>query len=178
MLREINGDPQASASELFSLIYDDLHRLAAGYMRKERPDHTLQATALVHQAYLRLFRGEPFQWENRKQLFGSMAHVMRNLLVDHARKHRSNKRGGIHQRLSLNEALIASDERSADMLALDGALDELGRFHQRQLRVVELRFFAGLNTKEIAAILGVSPETVKLDWRFAKAWLSRRMKTR
>jgi RNA polymerase sigma-70 factor (ECF subfamily) len=174
LLREINGG-NASAPELFSLIYQDLHRLAASYMRNERPDHTLQATALVNEAYLRLFHGDTFQWENRKQLFGSMAHVMRNLLVDQARKHRADKRGGMHQKISLDDALIAANDHSVEMLALNEALEELGRLNERQVKVVELRFFAGLTVEETAAMLEVSPETVKLDWRFAKAWLSRRL---
>ena len=175
LLREINGGHQVSAPELFNLIYHDLHRLAASYMRKERPDHTLQATALVHEAYLRLFNGEPFRWENRKQLFGSMAYIMRNLLVDHARKHRADKRGGVHRKLSLDEALIASDDHATDMLALNEGLEELGRLNERQVRVAELRFFVGLTVEETAAVLEVSPETVKLDWRLAKAFLSQRL---
>ena len=175
LLREIHGGNQVSERELFSLIYQDLHRLAAGYMRRERPDHTLQATALVHEAYLRLFNGESFRWENRKQLFGSMAHIMRNLLVDHARKRRSDKRGGENRKLSLDEALVASDDQSANMLALNEALEELGRLNQRQVKVVELRYFGGLTVDETADALDVSPETVKLDWRFAKAWLNQRL---
>ncbi len=175
MLREIKGVQQASAPELFSLIYQDLHRLAESFMRKERADHTLQATALVNEAYLRLFNGQSFHWDNRKQLFGTMAHIMRNLLVDHARKHRAGKRGGEHQKLSLDEALVASEDNAAEMLALNEALDELARLSERQVKVVELRYFAGLTVEETAGMLGVSPETVKLDWRFAKAWLNERL---
>jgi RNA polymerase sigma-70 factor (ECF subfamily) len=175
LLHELNRGNQSSASELFSMIYQDLHTLAASYMRNERPDHTLQATALVHEAYLRLFNGKPFHWDNRKQLFGTMAYIMRNLLVDHARKHRADKRGGIHRKLSLDEALVASDEHPVEIIALDEALQELGRLNQRQVNVVELRYFAGLTVEETAAMLEVSPETVKLDWRFAKAWLSQRL---
>lgn len=175
LLREINGGNPTSEPELFALIYQDLHRLAASYMRRERPDHTLQATALVNEAYLRLFNGEPFHWENRKQLFGTMAHIMRNLLVDHARKTRAGKRGGAQQKLSLDEALVASGDHAVEMLALNEALEELGRLNERQVKVVELRFFAGLTVDEAAAMLDVSAETVKLDWRFAKAWLSQRL---
>lgn len=175
LLREIRGDDQASSSELFSLIYQDLHRLAASFMRKERPDHTLRTTALVNEAYLRLFQGAPFQWENRKQLFGSMAHIMRNLLVDHARKHRAEKHGGMIQKISLDEALVPGEEHADNILILNEALEELGRLNPRQVEVIELRYFAGLTIEETAAALEVSPETVKLDWRFAKSWLSERL---
>jgi len=177
LLREINGGKETSVSELFTLIYQDLRRLAAGFMRHERPDHTLQATALVNEAYIRLFRGVPFHWENRKQLFGCMAYIMRNLLVDHARKHDAGKRGGEYQNLPLDEALVASDERPIEILALNEALEELGRLNERQVKVVELRFFVGLTVEETAAMLELSPETVKLDWRFARAWLTERLKS-
>jgi RNA polymerase sigma-70 factor (ECF subfamily) len=175
LLRKINGGKQYSEPELFSLIYQDLHRLAASYMRKERLDHTLQATALVNEVYLRLFNGQPFRWENRRQLFGCMSQIMRHLLVDHARKQRAEKRGGVYQKLSLDDTQIASSEYPVEILALDEALEELGRINERQMKVVELRYFAGLTVEETASMLEVSPETVKLDWRFAKAWLSQRL---
>jgi len=176
ILREINQGKQTSVSELYTLVYQDLRRLAAGFMRRERPDHTLQATALVNEAYIRLFHGGAFRWEDRKQLFGCMAQIMRNLLVDHARKHGAGKRGGEFKNIPLDEALIASDERPIEILALNEALEELGRLNERQVKVVELRFFAGLTVEETAAMLELSPETVKLDWRFARAWLTERLK--
>jgi RNA polymerase sigma-70 factor (ECF subfamily) len=175
LLREIRGDRQASSAELFSLINEDLHRLAACFMRKERPDHTLQTTALVNEAYLRLFQGQPFQWENRKQLFGAMAHIMRNLLVDHARKHRAQKHGGMNRKLSLDENLIATEAHADEILILNEALEELGRLNPRQVEVIELRYFAGLTVEETAAALDVAPETVKLDWRYARVWLAERL---
>ncbi len=177
MLEEINAGKQSSVSDLYTLIYHDLRRLAAAFMRHERPDHTLQATALVNEAYIRLFQNAEFRWENRQQLFGSMAHIMRNLLVDHARKHGAAKRGRDFKNVPLDEALIASDERPIEMLALNEALDELGRLNERQVKVVELRFFAGLTVEETAAMLELSPETVKLDWRFARAWLTERLRS-
>jgi RNA polymerase sigma factor (TIGR02999 family) len=177
LLREINNGKQTSVTELFTLIYQDLRRLAAGFMRHERADHTLQATALVNEAYIRLFQGGTFRWEDRKQLFGCMAYIMRNLLVDHARKHRAGKRGGELQNLPLDEALVAADERPLEILALNEALEELGRLNERQVKVVELRYFVGLTVDETAAMLDLSPETVKLDWRFARAWLTERLKS-
>jgi RNA polymerase sigma factor (TIGR02999 family) len=175
LLQEINQGNETSLSELYTLIYHDLRRLAAGFMRRERPDHTLQATALVNEAYLRLFHGAPFQWENRKQLFGCMAFIMRNLLVDHARKHGAGKRGGQFQNLPLDEALIASDERPIEVLALNEALEDLAHVDERAAKVVELRYFVGLTVEETAAMLELSPETVKGDWRFAKTWLTKRL---
>jgi RNA polymerase sigma-70 factor (ECF subfamily) len=175
LLQEINQGDQTSVPELYTLIYHDLRRLAAGFMRRERPDHTLQATDLVHEVYVRLYHGVPFQWENRKQLFGCMAYLMRNMLVDHARKHGAEKRGGEFQNLPLDEALIASDERPVEVLALNEALEGLARVDERAARVVELRYYVGLTVEETAAMLELSPETVKNDWRFAKNWLTTRL---
>lgn len=171
LLHDLREGRQESAPELFSLIYQDLHSLAASYMRKERPDHTLQATALVNEAYLRMFQGQEFQWENRKHFFCTMAQMMRHILVDHARRHTAGKRGGPEKKLSLDEALVAAQDRPIEILALHTALEELERRSPRQAQVVELRFIVGLTVEETAAILDVSEETVKLDWRFAKAWL-------
>jgi RNA polymerase sigma-70 factor (ECF subfamily) len=167
-----SGRPE-SAQELFQILDQDLRRLAAGYMRRERPDHTLQATALVNEAYIRIFGGEPFRWENRKHLFCAMAQTMRRILIDHARTHQAGKRGGAKGKLSLDEAFAFSEQRSVDLIDLDETLERLMAMHPRQGRVVEMRFFVGLTTEETASVLGVSPETVKLDWRFAKAWLQR-----
>jgi RNA polymerase sigma factor (TIGR02999 family) len=164
-----------SVPELFELIYKELRQIAQSYMRRERPNHTLQTTALVNEAYLRIFQGQPFRWENRKHVFCLMAQTMRRVLVDHARSHYAHKRGGEQQRLSLDQALLISEEKSPELFALDDALERLAKVHARQGHVVELRFFGGLTVEETAAVLGVSPETVKLDWRFAKAWLQREL---
>ena len=161
--------------ELFEVIYKDLRKIAQGYMRRERPDHTLQATALVNEACLRVLQGEPFRWKNRKHLFCIMAQTMRRVLVDHARSHYSDKRGGEQRKVSLDEGLVFTHERSPELLALDEALEQLAKLNIRQARVVDVRFFAGLTVEETAAVLGVSAETVKLDWRFAKAWLQSEM---
>jgi RNA polymerase sigma factor (TIGR02999 family) len=164
-----------SIPELFELIYKELRQIAQSYMRRERPNHTLQTTALVNEAYLRMFQGQPFRWENRKHVFCLMAQTMRRVLVDHARSHYAHKRGGERQRLSLDQALLISEENSPELFALDEALERLAKLHARQGHVVELRFFGGLTVEETAAVLGVSPETVKLDWRFAMAWLQREL---
>jgi RNA polymerase sigma factor (TIGR02999 family) len=164
-----------STPELIELIYQDLRQIAQAYMRRERPDHTLQTTALVHEAYLRMFQGRPFEWENRKHVFCAMAQTMRRILVDHARSHYAGKRGGEQRKLSLDDAFLISEEKSAELFALDEALDRFNKMHSRQGNVVELRFFAGLTVEEAAAVLEVSPETVKADWRFAKSWLHREL---
>jgi len=164
-----------SIPDLFDLLYKELRKLAQSYMRKERPNHTLQTTALVNEAYLKIFQGQPFRWENRKHVFCVMAQSMRRVLVDHARSHHAHKRGGEQQRISFDKALVFSAEKSPELFALDEALDRLLKLHARQGQVVELRFFGGLSVEETAAVLGVSPETVKLDWRFAKAWLHREL---
>lgn len=166
------------APELWSLVYGELRRIAEAYMRKERADHTLQRTALVNEAYLRVFRGGgPFRWENRKHFFCAMAQAMRRILVDHARERDAEKRNGAHKRLSLDAALRpAPRETSSDLMALDEALQRLAKRHPRQAQVVELRFFVGLTADQTAAILNISAETVKLDWRFAKAWLRRQIR--
>ena len=164
-----------SIPELFELIYKELRQIAQSYMRRERPNHTLQTTALVNEAYLRMFQGQPFRWENRKHVFCLMAQTMRRVLVDHARSRYAHKRGGEQQPLSLDQALLISEEKSPELFALDEALERLAKLHARQGQVVELRFFGGLTVEETAAVLGVSPQTVKLDWRFAKAWLQREL---
>jgi RNA polymerase sigma factor (TIGR02999 family) len=175
LISEWTESHRMPAPEVFDLIYKDLRTIARAYMRNERPDHTLQATALVNEAYLRIFHGEPFSWRSRKHFFCLMAQTMRRILVDHARSHYANKRGGKRRNISLNEAFLISEENSPQMLAIDEALGKLARLQARQGQVVDLRFFVGLTVEETAAVLGVSPETVKLDWRFAKSWLQREM---
>lgn len=169
------GRPEPAA-ELWSVVYQELRRIAGAYMRKERPDHTLQTTALVHEAYLRVFQGKRFRWENRKHFFCAMALAMRRILMDYARERSSEKRGCEWERLSLAARLPISSHKPEELLTLDDALEQLARLNPRQAQVVELRFFAGLTGDQTAAMLSVSPETVKLDWRFAKAWLNRRMR--
>jgi RNA polymerase sigma-70 factor, ECF subfamily len=169
------GDAQA-ASELIPMVYDELRRLAASYMRRERPDHTLQATALVHEAYVKLLEQRSVDWQSRAHFFGIAAQLMRRILIDHARSHLRQKRGGENQKVSLDGALVFSEQQSAEMLAVDESLQRLEKVDPRQARVVELRFFGGLNVEEIAEILKVSDKTVKRDWSVARAWLYADMK--
>jgi len=164
------GDEKAG-EKLVPLVYDELRRLAGSYMRRERTDHTLQATALVHEAYLKLVEQRSANWQSRAHFFGVAAQLMRRILIDHARAHLREKRGGGHEKVMLNEALIFSPERSAELLAVDEALGRLARLDDRQARVVQLRFFGGLSVEEAAEVLGVSRKTVKRDWSVAKAWL-------
>lgn len=173
LITEWTSSRHQSVPELFEVIYKDLRKIAQAYMRKERPDHTLQTTALINEAYVRLFEGQPFQWKSRKHLFCVMAQAMRRVLVDHARNYKAHKHAGGHRRLSLDEVFVISEEKSPQLLALNEAVEKLSRLDPRQGHVVDLRFFAGLTVEETAVALGVSPETVKLDWRFAKAWLQR-----
>jgi len=170
-----NGDQEA-LSKLVPLVYDELHKLASRYLRRERPDHTLQTTALVHEAYLKLIDQRNAHWENRVQFFAVAAQLMRRILVDYARSHRASKRGGDLYMISLDEAVMASEEKDAELLALDEALDLLETVDPQQSRVVELRVFAGLTLEETAKVLNVSPRTVRREWSMAKAWLHRQIK--
>jgi RNA polymerase sigma factor (TIGR02999 family) len=164
------GD-QAALDKLMPLVYDELHRLAHHYMSRERPDHTLQTTALVHEAYLRLVDQTHVRWQNRAHFFGIAANLMRQILVNHALRHRAAKRGGAAYKLTLDEAVAVSEEPDVDLLALDEALTRLAALDARQARIVELRFFGGLTVEETAEVLNVSPATVKREWNVAKAWL-------
>jgi RNA polymerase sigma factor (TIGR02999 family) len=168
------GDRQA-LEELSGLVYADLHRLAESYLRRERPGHTLQPTALIHESFLRLLSGAPKDWEGKAHFYGIAARVMRQVLVEHARRHRAGKRGGSAVRVSLDEGIAAAPGRVVDFEDLDEALADLGRLDERQARIVELRFFAGLGIEETAASLGLSPATVKREWATARAWLHRRL---
>jgi RNA polymerase sigma-70 factor (ECF subfamily) len=161
----------AALDKLTPLVYDELRRLAHQYMSRERPGHTLQTTALVNEAYLRLVDQKQAHWQNRTHFFAVAARVMRHILIDHARQQVRAKRGGKTQRISLDEAAVMSPERAADLLALDEALDQLALIDERRSRVVELRYFGGLNIDETAEVLKVTPTTVSRDWRWAKAWL-------
>ena len=171
-----DGDSKA-LEELTNFVYRDLHRLAHAYMKKEGPGHTLQTTALVHEAYLRLVDVRGVSWQDRAHFFAVAAQIMRRILVDYARTRSREKRGGELRRVSLDEGQAASLSRRDDFVALDQALQRLSAAAPRKGRVVELRYFGGLSRKETAEVLGVSEETVKLDWRFAKAWLHRELST-
>jgi RNA polymerase sigma-70 factor, ECF subfamily len=173
LLRETaQGDPKA-ASRLLPIVYAELHRLAAHYMRGERAGQTIQATELVHEAYLRLLGDEKIEWQGRAHFMAMAATSMRRILVDRARRKSADKRGGGEVRVPLDELNIFTPERSKELLALDAALDQLAKLSPRQSRIVELRFFAGLDIDEIAKLERLSPRTVKYDWSAARAWLHR-----
>jgi RNA polymerase sigma-70 factor, ECF subfamily len=159
--------------QLFALVYDELRALASGYMRRESASHTLQTTALVNEAYMKLARHKDPLPENRRHFFAVAAKVMRQILIDHARTRKSKKRGGAAVKLCIDEAIIMSDERAGDLLALDAALKNLAAIDPRKSNVVELRFFGGMTIEETAEFLGVSSNTVVRDWEMARAWLYR-----
>ena len=169
------GDQEA-LNKLIPLVYDELHKLASRYLRRERRDHTLQTTAVVHEAYLKLVNQRDANFENRLHFFAVAAQIMRRILVDYARRHHASKRGGDLYKLSLDEALVTSEEKGADLLAIDEALERLAAIDPRQSRVVELRIFAGLTLEETAQALNISPSTVRREWSMAKAWLHRQIK--
>jgi RNA polymerase sigma factor (TIGR02999 family) len=168
------GDEQALAT-LMPLVYDELRRLAAGYMRRERPGQTLQATALVHDVYLRLLKDSHLSWQNRAHFFGIAARSMRQILVERARTRGAAKRGGSRIRVTLDPGLVAADTQPLDLEALDAALERLAVVDAELARVVEVRFFGGLSIEEAGEALGVSPATVKRRWTLAKAWLAREL---
>jgi RNA polymerase sigma factor (TIGR02999 family) len=170
-LVEWRNGSQEAADRLFAAAYQELRRLAAWHFERERPDHTLQPTALVNELYLKLFAGEPVEWQNRAHFFAVAAQQMRRILIDHARGHRAEKRGGGEARLSLDDVDGLTAPREEELIELDCALHELEELDPRSARVVELRFFAGLTEKEAAEVLGISVATLKRDWDFARAWL-------
>lgn len=169
-----NGN-QAARDQLMSAVYDELHRLARRYMRRESPGHTLQTSALLNEAFLRLVDQKNVQWQNRAHFFAIAAQMMRRILVDYARSRNYAKRGGGARALSLDEALIVSDARNEEVVNVHEALERLTEFDSRKGQIVELRFFGGLSIEETAEVLGVSPGTVMRDWTLAKAWLRREM---
>lgn len=171
-----NGD-QTAYERLVPLVYAELHRLAHRYMRGERADHTLQTTALVNEAYVRLVNQKTTRWQNRAQFFGICAELMRRILVDYARLQKYAKRGAGAQKVSLESVPEISEEKTTDLTALDDALKELATFDARKARVVELRFFGGLNNDEIAEVMSLHANTVSRDWNAAKAWLYQELKT-
>jgi len=173
LLRELkNGHPEA-AERLIPLVYDELHRLAARYMAREAPDHTLQPTALINEAYLRLVDQTRVDWQGRAHFIGVAAQMMRRILINHARDRNAARRGGGWDRVALEDDLLAAPTQMAEWLAIDEALQRLAAKDEQQCRVVELRFFGGLTAEETAEVLGVSAKTVQREWKMARAWLHR-----
>jgi RNA polymerase sigma factor (TIGR02999 family) len=166
------GDPEA-LDRLLPVVYEHLRTIARRELRRERPDHTLNATALVHEAYLRLVQLDRIDWEGRAHFFGAAANAMRRILISYARMKKAEKRGSGAEHASLDDVVVAARERPDHLLALDEALGRLGAIDERQARVVECRYFAGMSVEETAAALGISPATVKRDWVMARAWLNR-----
>lgn len=175
LLRRWSNGEQAALDTLMPIVYQELRRLAINRLSMERSDHTLQATALVHEAYIRLIDIRSGHWENRTHFFAIAAHIMRNILVDHARSFLTEKRGAGRQKLSLEETRELSSSRDIDLLSLDDALNSLVTIDLQQSRIVELRYFGGLTIEETAEILQISPATVKREWILAKAWLLREL---
>ncbi|MCU1268557.1 MAG: hypothetical protein JWM21_4875 [Acidobacteria bacterium] len=171
LLLEWSGGDQQALQELLPLIYEELRRLAHNFLYRERPDHTLQTTALVHEAYLKLIDQRDARWQNRAHFFAIAAQAMRRILIDSARKHIAVKRGGGGEKLSLDEAASISIEPDTDLLALDEALTALAQIDVEQNRIVELRYFGGLTIEETAAVMKLSPATIKREWAMARAWL-------
>ncbi len=171
LLKQLRSGHRNAEEKLIPLVYSELRRLAAHYLRGERADHTLQPTALVHEAYIRLTKLHDLDWQSRSHFFATAATVMRRILVDHARAQMANKREGIRDAISLEEEFVVSPSRSPQLIALDDALNRLATIDARKSRIVELRFFGGLSEEETGAVLGISARTVKRDWRVAKAWL-------
>ena len=176
LLARLREGSQDAASELIPLVYGELRRMARAYMQHERPNHTLGASALVHEAYMRLVGDESGHWQNRAHFFAIAAHIMRQVLLDCARRRHADKRGGANARkVDIDAELLIAPEKLEDIIAIDEALERLATIDPRQSRLVELRFFAGLSVEEAAEVMGISPVTVKREWRLAKAWLYREL---
>jgi RNA polymerase sigma-70 factor, ECF subfamily len=171
LLKAMNRGDKAAADQLLPLVYSELHRLAKSYMSRERRDHTLQPTALINQAYLRIAQQENVEWQNHAHFIGFAANVMRRVLVDHAREHNAAMRGGGRVRVDLDEGIAVSKERSSEILLLEEALTRLETLNPRQAKVVEMRYFGGLSVEEVASVLGIAPRSVKRDWALARMWL-------
>ena len=165
-----NGD-QSALENLMPLVYDELRRIARRFMRRQSAGHTFQTTELIHEAYLKLARGEEQNWKNRAHFFGVAAQAMRHILVDYARSKHSRKRGGWQEKVTLDDSTAVSSPDSNELVHLDDALKQLAALDKRKAKVVELKYFGGLTTEEIAEVLKISPETVKRDWRFSRTWL-------
>ncbi len=174
-LLALSAGDRAAFDEFLPIVYNRLREQASRALRHERPDHTLSPTALVHEAYLKLVRLERVVWQDRAHFFGACANEMRRILVDHARSRRADKRGGGAEHMPLDNALHAAQERPAELVALDDALERLAAVDERQVKVVECRFFAGMSVEDTAQALGISPATVKRDWTLARAWLNREL---
>lgn len=172
------SEERQSLDSLLPLVYQELRRLAAGYIRREKPGQTLQPTALVHEAYLRLMKDRPDRWQNRAHFCAIAAHSMRQILIERARARHAQKRFGGQARVTLEDALVAGGEQSIDLLALDEAIDRLAELDTDQARIVELRFFGGLTVEETAEAMDTSPATVKRHWTIARAWLARELERR
>lgn len=177
ILRDLSAGDERAADQLLPFVYDELRRLAAAYFARERRDHTLQPTALVHEAYLRLIDQRAVEWQNRAHFFGVAANMMRRILVDHARARRTEKHGGNQTRIVLDKVVSFTQKNEVDLVAIDEALEVLAELDQTQSRIIELRFFGGLTIEETAEVLGISPATVKREWAMAKAWLYERLKS-
>jgi len=171
LLNQMADGDQEAAARLIPLVYDELRRIAAARLRHERPDHTLQATALVHEAYMKLADQREAKWQNRAQFFGVASQVMRRILVDYARRQKRHRRGGKQQKVALDEVVLVSAERTDELLAVNESLSRLEKLDPRQARIVELRYFAGLTIDEIAEVVGVAAKTVTRELNLAKAWL-------
>jgi RNA polymerase sigma-70 factor, ECF subfamily len=178
LLAQAQGGKQEKIDQLMQLLYGELRRLAASYLRRERIGHTLQPTALVNEAYLRLVEQDGTDWKNRSHFLAIAAQAMRRVLVDHARRGHAAKRGGPLPKLSLEQAILYSKEQAGELVVLDELMERLAGIDPQQARIVELRVFGGLTVEETAEVLGVSPATVKRDWTMAKAWLAREMDRR
>lgn len=176
MLRAMSAGDKGAPEELLPVVYDELRRLARAYMKNERSGHTLQATALVHEAYIQLVDWKNVSWQSRAHFFAVAAQVMRKILVDHAREKKALKRGGGVRTIALDDAVSFANQKDLDLVALDDALTELHSFDPQQAKIVELRFFGGLTIEETAHALHISDSTVKRDWQVAKAWLYNRLK--
>jgi RNA polymerase sigma-70 factor, ECF subfamily len=166
---------ELALEQLFPLVYEELRRMARSYMRRQPSGHTFQTTELIHEAYIKLAKNDEKNWQNRAHFFGVAAQAMRHILVDYARSKHSKKRGGWQERVTLSENAPVSAEHSEQIVELDNVLKQLATMDERKSRVVELKFFGGLNIEEIAEVLKISPETVKRDWRFARTWLLREL---
>jgi RNA polymerase sigma factor (TIGR02999 family) len=173
LLKQWQAGNEAALEALMPLVYSELKRLAASYLRRERPDHTLQSAALVNEAYLRLIDQTNIDWQNKAHFLGIAAQMMRRILVDHARSHNTFKRGAGMPALALDEVVVPAQSQSIDLMALNEALEKLEEIDPQQGKIVELRFFGGLSIEDAANVLGVSPATVKRDWAAARAWLYR-----
>ena len=178
LLLELRGGNRAAVDELTPLVYEELKRIAGGQLRSERPGHTLQATALVHEAYLKLVGQRDVAWQNRAHFFGVAAQVMRRILLDYAKERVRDKRGGAIRRTLLDEALLVSEDRASSLVDIDEALTRLEQLDPRQAKVVELRFFGGLSVEETSEAMNISAPTVKREWAMAKAWLYRELAAR